>query len=125
MRFHPSSVGWGALAFVIGALPAFWLAGPALFADGAMPERLGSLAAYGALVLVLSVGGGGMAPQHRLAVSVGMAFPILPVLLLAEWGTPGMSTLAAGFVVAGAAAAWLGALAGARISAAVAVRHSK
>jgi len=123
MTVRASSIGWGALAFIIGALPAFWLAGPALFADGTMGERLGALAMYGGAVFVLSIGGGALAPSHSLGVSVGIALPVLAVLLLAEWGVAGMALLSVGFVLVAALAAWAGTLLGTRVTAAVMARR--
>lgn len=124
MRFRPSSVGWGFLAFVIGALPAFVLAGPALFADGPMGERLFALAAYAAAVLVLAIGGGIFAPTHRLAVSIGMASPVVAVLLLVEWGQTWIVVLAAAFLGTSAVMAWVGTEVGSRIAAAVMARKA-
>lgn len=121
--FRPSSIGWGFLAFIIGALPAFGLAGPALFADGAMAERLLAVAAYALAVFVLAIGGGAFAPAHRLSVSIGMALPALIVLLLMEWGEPWSVGLGAA-VIAGAAAGTLaGTLVGSRVAAAAIARN--
>lgn len=124
MRFRPSSIGWGFLAFVIGALPAFALAGPAMFADGPMGERLIALAAYAAAMLLLSIGGGTFAPSHRLAVSIGIASPVIAVLLLVEWGQAWTVMLAAAFLVTGAVTAWAGTLVGSRIAAAAIARRA-
>lgn len=124
MRFRPSSIGWGVLAFIIGALPAFWLGGPALFADGPLGERLIALAAYAAAMLVVSVGGGTFAPSHRRAVSIGLALPILGVLLLVEWSQAWAVGLGAAFVVVAVLAVWAGTLIGARLAAAALARKA-
>jgi hypothetical protein len=124
MRFRPSSIGWGVLAFIIGALPAFWLGGPALFADGPLGERLIALAAYAAAMIVLAIGGGTFAPSHRLAVGVGMALPILGVLLLVEWSQPWAVGLGAAFVAVAAVTTWAGTFVGARLAAAALARKA-
>jgi hypothetical protein len=123
MRLRAASIAWGFLAFLIGAFPAFWLGGPALFADGAMGERLGALAAYAGAMFVLAIGGGALAPSRRLAVCVGLALPIVLVLLLASWDVAWTVALSAGFVVAAVAASWAGTLVGVRLTAAVAARR--
>jgi hypothetical protein len=119
------SIVWGILAFVIGALPAFMLAGPVFFTVGSMSRGLLALAMYAAALFVLALGGGALAASKRLAMDVGLSLPVLLVLLLAVWGSAGTYLLAVVFVVAAGVCAWAGTWAGARLTSAVVARRRR
>lgn len=119
------SIVWGTLAFVIGALPAFMLAGPAFFTAGVTAQRFSALALFAVALFVLAVGGGALAASKRLAVSVGLALPVLPVLILATWDSATTYLLAVVFVAAAGVCAWAGAWTGARLTAAVMARRGR
>jgi len=126
MNARGPAVVWGILGFVIGALPAFMLAGPAFFADGPFVERLLALALYALAMLVVGIGGGATAGSKRVAIAIGLALPVLPMLLLLETsGAIEMYLLGAGFVVVAFAAAWAGTLLGERLTAAVLARRNR
>lgn len=126
MTVRGPAIVWGLLGFVIGALPAFALAGPAFFADGPFAERLVALGLYGAAVFALGVGGGALAGPKRTAVTIGLALPVFPtLLLLSTAGAIEFYLLGAAFVVAAFGASWAGTLVGARVSAAVVARRMR
>lgn len=117
---------WGLLGFVIGALPAFAVAGPAFFADGPFSERLVALGIYAVAVFVLGVGGGALAGSKRTAVMIGLALPVLPVLrLLSTDGAIELYVLGAAFVVVAFGASWAGTLAGSRLTEAAVARRKR
>lgn len=121
-RFAP--VGWGALGFLIGMLPIFWLGGRALFFAGPLATHLGEVALAGVGLFALSVGGGAIAPPHRLAIAVGLALPVLPVLVLTSWSEPWAVPLALALTVLVAAASWGGTAIGVRVTHAVEARRA-
>ena len=119
------AVVWGVLAFVIGALPAFALAGRALFADGSATAHWEALGLYALSLLVIGFGGGALASARRLPIAIGLALPMLPVLALATWGPAQTYVLAAAFVLVAGACAWLGVSLGARLTEAVIARRKR
>jgi len=120
------AIVWGILGFFIGAFPAFALAGPAFFADGPFAERLMALGYYAAAMFVLGLGGGALAGDKRTAVTIGLALPVFPMLLLLSTaGAVEMYLLGAAFVAVAFGAAWAGTLAGARLTAAAVARRRR
>ncbi len=105
-------------ALLLGGLVAFFTAGPALFADGSLSERvivLGvSVVAFALLGLIL----GALAPEAWKAVALCAWLPVLGVLLvlgidsLMRWNT---ALLLVGFALGDAAAVFAGSLLGARL----------
>ena len=116
---------WGVLAFVIGALPAFALAGPILFAAHPVATNWGALGLFGIAMLVLGFGGGALAGPKRVAIGWGLALPILLVLALATWGSTQTYLVAALFVVEAGVGAWAGVTLGALLTATVMARRRK
>jgi hypothetical protein len=123
MRTRGPSFVWGLLGFVIGMLPAFLFAGPALFSAASSVRRWEALVLYAAALLVLGLGGGALAGSKRLAISIGLALPIVAVLVLTTWGALETYLLAAAFAIAAAACSYIGVTAGNLLTAAIAARR--
>lgn len=101
-------------AFTAGTTPAFFLGGPAFFADGPYAERWGVLALYAGIILLLGLALGALWPDRAQIVGNALAVPILPVaVLLTEWDKPEMAVLSAAFTVAAFVAGLAGAVVGA------------
>jgi hypothetical protein len=115
---------WGIIAFVVGLLPAFWLAGPALFFPSAIGAGLGRVTLCAGVILLCGVGAGALAPRKHTAIFIGLGLTTVPVLVLADWNAAATLQLAAAFVVGTAVCAWAGTMIGAGITRAVVARRS-
>jgi len=107
-----------AAAFMVGSLVGFLGAGPALFADGPMAERLQILAATALIYGVLGVAAGALAPHMWKAASISLVVPLFPIAALFgddASSNPSMMLLMIGFLVGDTAAALGGGLLGARL----------
>lgn len=107
-----------AAAFMAGTLVGFLGAGPALFADGPMDERVQILAATALIYGVLGVAVGALAPHMWKAGSISLVVPLFPIAALfgdAAMSDPSMTMLMAGFILGDTAAALFGGLLGARL----------
>jgi len=107
-----------AAAFMAGSLVGFLGAGPALFADGPMSERLAVLAATALIYFVLGFAAGTLAPSMWKAAGFSLVLPLFPVAALFgddAFSHVSMTLLMVGFLVGDTAAALGGALLGARI----------
>ena len=104
-------LAWG-LALVVGGFSAFFVIGPALFADGGAGERmlvLGlSVPVFGAIGAALGL----VAPWAWRSTGILLAVPLVAVGVLFGLETP---VLAALFVLSDAAAAVFGSWGGARM----------
>jgi hypothetical protein len=90
MRSRGPAIVWALLAFVVGMLPAFWLAGAVFFTSAAIAPMLAlpRLGLYALAVLLLCAGGGALAPARRIAIAIGFAAPMVLVVALARrWDT--------------------------------------
>jgi len=102
--------------FLAGAVPAFFLGGPAFFADGPFAERLVALAIYAIAVLLLGLAAGWFWPGRARVTGNALAVPVLPVVvLLTEWAKTDMAALSVGFTLAGFTCGLAGAVLGARL----------
>jgi hypothetical protein len=106
------------LAMILGGVVAFFTAGPALFADGALSERvlaLGlSVVAYAVVGLIL----GALVPTVWRLVSIYAWAPLIWVLWLFgrdALAPSGFTLLVLGFALGDAAAVLAGALLGSRL----------
>jgi hypothetical protein len=107
-----------AAAFMAGTLVGFLGAGPALFADGAMAEKLQILAATALIYAVLGVAVGALAPHMWKAGAISLVLPLFPIAALFgdhALSNSSMSMLMAGFILGDTAAALFGGLVGARL----------
>ena len=129
MRSRGPAVVWALLAFVVGMLPAFWIAGPILF--GSSPTASFALrpfpgvGLYAVAVLVLSAGGGALAPAKRLPIVVGFVLPMVGVLVLALPWSAVTGVLGAIFLAVSVGAAWLGTWGGAALTDLVLANRSR
>lgn len=114
------SVAAVAAAAVAGTALALFTAGPALFADGPMGERVAVLAVALASYAALGVALGAAVPVAWKWSGIALAAPVIPVVAFfsedplssASW-----AGIVFGFLLGVPAAALAGALAGARIRA--------
>ena len=106
--------------FLIGGFFIFFTAGPALFSDGPDSERWMVVGIGSAILFVLGLVGGLVAPGSWKAVGIATAAPVVPIVLLMglpltfSSGAPaGMRLLGpvflAGYFAATLFGAWLGA----------------
>jgi hypothetical protein len=106
----------GVAAFLVGAPFAFFLGGPAFFANGPYAQRLIALALSATALFVLGLAGGALAPARARVIGVALAAPILPVIaLLTEWDKPELALLSVAFLIADLSAGIAGALVGAAL----------
>jgi hypothetical protein len=108
------------LAVVLGAVAGFFTAGPALFADGAMQERIVAVAISVAIYFVLGMGVGSLRPRAWRLVACCLYVPLLAVLALfggEALDTVQFSLLVVGFALGDLAAALSGSLVGSRLRA--------
>lgn len=104
-------------AFTAGSLVGFLGAGPAIFADGPMSERLQVLAATALIYFALGVAAGALAPHMWKHAGLSLVLPLLPIACLFgddALSHPALMLLMVGFLLGDTAAALLGALVGAR-----------
>lgn len=109
-----------ALAVVLGAVAGFSTAGPALFADGGMSERLVILAVSVGVYFVLGMGMGFLRPHAWRLVACCLYVPLLAVVALfgrEALDTVQFSLLLVGFALGDLAAALSGSLLGSRLRA--------
>ncbi len=126
MRSRGPAAVWALLAFFVGLLPAFWFAGPLFFSVGISVARgFPRLLLYGLAILVLSAGGGALAPGKRLALVIGFAVPIVLVVALARQLDTTTALLAVPFIVAAFGLAWVGTWTGALLTDLALARRSK
>jgi hypothetical protein len=108
------------LAVVVGAVAGLFTAGPALFADGGMQERIVALVISVALYFVLGMGVGALRPRAWRLVACCLYLPLLVVLALygrEALDTVQFSLLLVGFALGDLAAALSGSLLGSRLRA--------
>jgi len=105
-------------AFMAGSLVGCLGAGPALFADGPMDDRLQILAATALVYLVLGIAVGALAPHMWKAAAFSLVVPLFPIAALYgddAFSHSSMMGLMIGFIVGDTAAALGGGLLGSRV----------
>lgn len=103
--------------FMVGSLVGFLGAGPALFADGPMDERLHVLMATALAYFIIGVGAGALAPHMWKSSAFSLVLPLFPLAALyaADASSDhGLLLLVVALLLGDTAAALLGTLAGAR-----------
>jgi len=107
-------------AFAAGSVAAFFGAGPALFADGDLGERLVTVAVTMGVYALLGLLMGALAPSMWKVAAMCLILPLLPVAAL--FGGDASSSLPVALALVGTllgstASALSGALAGSRLRA--------
>jgi len=105
-----------AAAFAVGAVVAFMSAGPALFADGAVSERLYVLGISVVVYFALGWAVGALAPSMWKSAAACLVVPLVPVVVLFSEGFSerAVALLAIGFLLGDTAGAMFGSWLGAR-----------
>lgn len=102
----PRAIGFGVI-FLVGAVTGFFLAGPIVFADGAMGERVLTLMVAAGVYLLLGICSGWW--LRTWTAGLWLAAPSIAVGLVMgeEWPIIGITI--AGLLISAAGGAWLGA----------------